>query len=608
MVRYNIFSETRARRPDFFAVWVAVLMAFPLAHASPPSPANADPDPAEAFVRKDVEPFRDDLAPQIRSVQKEYRVPGISLVVVNDREILWAEGFGYADKSRRRAATPATVYRAGSLAKPFTAIAVMQLADAGKIDLDRPLERYVPELAIRSRFATSEPFTVRNALSHHSGLPTDLNKGMWTNADFGTVVTNLADEYMAFPPKVVFSYSNVGYTLLGHAVQHVGRKAYADYMDEAVFRPLDMAHSGFVIRPAIEEKLSKGYNNGKAMDLLPIRDLPAIGLYTSASDLGKFMRAILATHNKGGGTVLSGKAFKQMFSPQNNDVELDLNIIMGLGWFLEDGRIAGASRVARHGGTTLAFNSEMILLPEQGLGVAVLANSHGSQHIVSQLAEAILARMLKGGHAPFSGRSLKTAVTAAKELPQIGDMSGSYATDMGLIAIKPEKEELCACLVDQKYDVIPYPDGWFGITKGAIPSLPSSLKPLGNMRFQTQLIDGREVVVAKNGDKKIVLGEKVAQKPIPQAWVERAGHYELMNPDDGFPLTEPQVRIRDGQLCMSYKMPLLSDKRIQVPLQPISDTEAIILGLGRMRGETLRAVTVDGEERLRYSGFVGRKR
>jgi hypothetical protein len=92
---------------------------------------------------------------------------------------------------------------------------------------------------------------------------------------------------------------------------------------------------------------------------------------------------------------------------------------------------------------------------------------------------------------------------------------------------------------------------------------------------------------------------------VPEVWRKRVGRYQLLNPDSGFPLTEPQVKLRDGQLCMSYKLPLLSPSTIQVPLQPISDTEAIILGLGRMRGETLRAITVDGQERLRYSGFEG---
>jgi hypothetical protein len=115
------------------------------------------------------------------------------------------------------------------------------------------------------------------------------------------------------------------------------------------------------------------------------------------------------------------------------------------------------------------------------------------------------------------------------------------------------------------------------------------------------------VVVAEKGERKVVIGEKVPPAPVPQVWLERVGRYEVLNPDESFPVTEPQLKLSNGHLCMSYRMPALSSKIIQVPLKPVSDTEAIILGLGRTRGETLRALDVDGEERLRYSGFVGRR-
>ena len=166
----------------------------------------------------------------------------------------------------------------------------------------------------------------------------------------------------------------------------------------------------------------------------------------------------------------------------------------------------------------------------------------------------------------------------------------NYATDFGLISIRPRDAKLCACIVEETFDLIPYPNGWFGVGRDAARSLSPSLRPLAEMRFQTQRIDGRDVVVAMKDGKKILLGEKIPPAPVPEVWRKRVGRYELLNPDTGFPLTEPQVKLRDGQLCMSYKLPLLSPNTIQVPLQPISDTEAIILGLGRMRGETLRAV------------------
>lgn len=565
-------------------------------------------DPGSTIVSDETAYIRNDLAPLIESAQKKYRVPGISLVLVRGGEILWTEGFGFADLSRRVPATPDTVYRAGSLAKPFTAMAVMQLAEQGAVDIDQPLKGYLSEFSIRSRFdTTAEPITIRSILCHHSGLPTDLNKGMWTEESYTQVAEQLQEEYAAFPPNLVFSYSNVGYTLLGHLVEKVGGVPYVDYMDTRIFKPWGMKRSGMGPRPSMEGLISKGYRNGEDRELLPIRDLPAHALYTSASDLGSFMQMILSGESGASKRILSRESFEEMFEPQNKDVPLDFNIVNGLGWFLEEDTIPGGGPVVRHGGTTLSFSSELVLLPEKGLGVAVLANGDGSRSIVSRLAEEILSRVLDEIPRPLSAGLFLDQIDKDLTTPEPAETAGNYATDFGLISIRPQDAKLCACIVEQTFDLIPYPSGWFGIGQGGTATLPSSFRPLAKMQFQTQEIDGREVVVAKSGDKKVVLGEKIPDGAVPEVWLNRVGTYEVMNQDKEFPVTEAELKLNNGQLCMTYKMPVLSSKRIQVPLKPISDSEAIILGLGRTRGETLRAVEVDGEERLRYSGFVGRK-
>ena len=559
-------------------------------------------------VGDEVRRIRDDLAPLIRSAQKRFKVPGISLVLVRGSDVLWAEGFGFANLDQRIPATPDTIYRAGSLAKPFTAMAVMQLAEKDEVDIDQPLNGYLTEFSIRSRFdTTAEPITIRSILSHHSGLPTDLNKGMWTEEPFTKVAQRLSEEYAAFPPNLVFSYSNVGFTLLGHLVEKVAEVPYADYMHNHIFRPWRMGSSSMGSRPGTEERIAKGYRNGEEQELLPIRDLPAVALYTSASDLGDFLQAVLSGAIGSSSSPLSREAFEEMLEPQNEDVPLDFNVLNGLGWFLEDGTISGGGGVVRHGGTTLCYSSELIMLPEKGLGIAVLANGDGSRSIVSRLAEEILSRVLDAIPTHLSADLFLEQIERDMSRPVPAETEGNYATDFGVISIRPKDAKLCACIVDETFDLIPYPNGWFGIGGDDAAALPPALKSMAKMRFHTEVIDGREVVVAKKGDKKVVVGEKIAPGPIPQVWLDRVGRYQLLNPDEDFPLTEPQLKLNNGQLCMSYRMPSLSSKIIQVPVKPISDTEAIILGLGRTRGETLRAIEVDGEEQLRYSGFVGKK-
>jgi CubicO group peptidase (beta-lactamase class C family) len=562
----------------------------------------------ETRVRDGVAGIRKDLAPLIRAVQKRFQIPGISAVLVRGNEVLWSEGFGLADVAKKRAATPDTLYRAGSLAKPLTAIAVMQLAEAGAIDIDQPLAGYLPEFSIRSRFdTTAEPITVRSVLSHHAGLPTDLNKGMWSEQPLTAVAAKLREEYAAFPPNLVFSYSNVGYTVLGHMVEKVSGLPYAQYMQSRVLVPLGMTRSAFQQNSATAEDIANGYRDGKAMTLLPMRDLPAAGLVTSAADLGRFMQAMLTGTGPDQAAFLGTGTLREILEPQNKDVALDLEVVVGLGWFLERDSIPGGGTAVRHGGTTLGFSSELILLPEKHLGVAVLANGDGSRDVAAQLAEEILARTLAVKPAPLAADRFVNRLAQKRKDYRPAELAGNYATDFGLISIRPKDAKLCACIVEETFDLIPYPNGWFGVDQTATRSMSPSLRPLADLRFQTQRIDGREVVVAMKGDKKILLGEKIPPTPVPEVWRKRVGHYRLLNPDPGFPLTEPQVKMRDGQLCMSYKLPRLSPMTIQVPLQPISDSEAIILGLGRMRGETLRAVVVDGEEHLRYSGFEGRQ-
>jgi CubicO group peptidase (beta-lactamase class C family) len=578
--------------------------------AAPREDPGSGKERNRAIVGSEVRAIRDALAPLVRAAQEKFRIPAVSLVLVRGERVLWAEGFGFADVRHRTPATPATLYRAGSLAKPITATAVMQLAEAGEIDIDQPLQGYLPEFSIRSRFdTTAEPITVRSLLCHHSGLPTDLNKGMWSEQPFTEVASWLGEEYAAFPPNLVFSYSNVGYTLLGHMVEEVSGVPYRDYMEREIFRPLGMVNSSMgPPQGEREEALAKGYRAGQEAELLPVRDLPALGLYTSAADLGAFLQTLLSAGKAGPRQFLLPGTLEEMFEPQNEHIALDLDVVNGLGWFMEANSIPGAGPVIRHGGTTLAFSSELILLPEEGLGAAVIANAEGSRSVVSRLAEEILTRVLATDAEPLSADLFIAELERGQASHKPAELAGNYATDFGLISIRPKDAKLCACIVDETFDLIPYPDGWFGVGRSALGSLPPSLRPLAKMRFQTQRIEGRDVVVAQKGEKRIVLGEKIPPGGVPEVWRERVGAYELLNPDEEFPLVEPELKMREGQLCMSYKLPRLSSKTIQVPLRPISDTEAIILGLGRTRGETLRAIEVNGEERLRYSGFEGRLR
>jgi CubicO group peptidase (beta-lactamase class C family) len=555
---------------------------------------------------------RKQTLPLIEKVKKKYKVNGLSIALVDRGELVWAEGFGYADLRRRKRATAETIYRIGSLSKPITATAVMQLAQQKLIDIDKPLKTYLPEFNVRSRFqATAEDVTIRNILSHHSGLPTDLRKGMWTDAPIESVAKQLHSEYLAYPPDMIFNYSNIGYTLLGHMLQKLSGAEFSSYMAEQLLQPMQMYSTGYRVREDMQSKLSRGYKGKRAVRLPNIRDLPAYSMYSNVLDLSRFMRAYLSEGVLDGEAVLNPETVNEIFTVQNMDVPLDMSIQNGLGWYVEYGSVKGAHRVVRHGGDTMLFCSEVMMLPDDGLGVVVLANTKGSGSVIRKLANRILKFALKqkqdsDPHHIAVNRSQPRNRTFAKVNPLVPE--GKYATALGVLEINPKTNRICLCDINRRFKLVAKPGGWYGVAKKSIGKrLPSGFDILPDIQISSRLVNKREVIVAKRNGREFLLGERVRDEAIPAKWKRRVGRYKVLNPDSGYEIRNTKVVIEHGMLSISYKIPKLSNKIISVPIRPISDTEAIVLGLGRMRGEVLQVVMVDGKECLRYSGYIVRK-
>ena len=555
---------------------------------------------------------RKQTLPLIEKVKKKYKVNGLSIALVDRGELVWAEGFGYADIRRRKKATAETIYRIGSVSKPITATAVMQLAQQKQIDIDKPLKTYLPEFNVRSRFqATAEDVTIRNILSHHSGLPTDLRKGMWTDTPIESVTKQLHSEFLAYPPDMIFNYSNIGYTLLGHMLQKLSGSEFSSYMAEHLLRPMQMHSTGYRVREDMQSKLSRGYKGKRAVRLPNIRDLPAYSMYSNVLDLSRFMRAYLSEGTLDGKAVLSPETVNEIFTVQNMDVPLDMSIQNGLGWYVEYGSVKGAHRVVRHGGDTMLFCSEVMMLPDDGLGVVVLANTKGSGSVIRKLANRILKFALKqkqdsDPHHIAVNRSQPRNRTFAKVNPLVPE--GKYATALGVLEINPKTNRICLCDINRRFRLVAKSGGWYGVAKKSIGKrLPSGFDILPDIQISSRLVNKREVIVAERNGREFLLGERVRDETIPAKWKRRVGRYKVLNPDSGYEIRNTKVVIEHGMLSISYKIPKLSNKIISVPIRPISDTEAIVLGLGRMRGEVLQVVMVDGKECLRYSGYIVRK-
>ncbi len=574
------------------------------------SGCTAAPPKPQTILPGDYEYTKKYASWLIRKEMKEEGVTGLSIALIDDQRVVWAEGFGKADATRKIPATPDTIYRVGSISKLFTATAVMQLAEQGKIDIDRPLQQALSGFSIQSRFPGGDPITPRHLLTHHSGIPSDYLKGMWTKTPipFTDVVSLLKEEYVAAPPNLVFSYSNIAFSLLGHAVQEASGQPFVTYMDQSLLQPLGMDHSTFSPGPNEAPHLSKGYRKGKEAEEAPLRDLPAGGLHSTVIDLGRFIQMILANGRAGERPILKTETLAEMLRPQNADLPLDMGFHVGLGWMLGgfgDIDLQNAGTVAHHSGGTLYFHSQLIVLPEHKLGVVVLSNSTTASPAVHRVATETIKMALEtkaGIRQPPPEKPVWNDIPLPKTT--IEAFEGGYASPFGYIRIFSKGSGLRAETLGKTFHLIPHADGLLGVRYKLLGLIPISLGPLDSVGLSRHTLSSREVLAARIGNREMLVGEKIKPAPIPEPWRRRVGSYDIVNPGEDTVLVEKiGLKEEKGVLLIEYALPFFSEAVLRMPLAPLSDTEAVFDGLGRGMGETIRTATVDGEEVLSYSGY-----
>src|SRR5258706_61147 len=303
------------------------------------------------------------------SVMQQH-IPGVALTVVHGDRPVWTKAYGYADVSTKTAATPQTLYRIGSVTKTFTALAILQLHEGGKLRLDDRVGDHVTTTTIHTRDIGLLDVTIRELLTHSSGLQRDLPGTWWTQPSFPA---QWPDDFSAtYPSSTEWKYSNVGYALLGEVIAAASGESWARYVERRIFGPLAMGNTE-AMPPRDEARLATGYSRptpGEPHVPAPRMDhgivSPAGSIASTIEDLGRY----LAFHMGSGSSVLGGKGLREMHRPQ---WLLDnWQIAWGLGMRVR--RVDGRVRVG-HPGTAPGFTALIEFIPSLQLGVAVLTNS-----------------------------------------------------------------------------------------------------------------------------------------------------------------------------------------------------------------------------------------
>ncbi|QSA98283.1 serine hydrolase [Methylococcus sp. EFPC2] len=586
------------RRTSLFAA-LALVASGACAAAAPPS----------ASVRADYSQLIQNVSQLAEKEMAAHDVVGLSIALVDDQRVVWARGFGHADKSKGLPATPETLFRLGSMTELFTAAAAMQLAEQGKLDIDRPLQRYLPELSVRSRYAGPVVITPRNLMNHHSGLPRDYLQGLWTpNSNPDSLIRAIRGIELVAPPDRVFSYSNLGVSLLGNVIERLAQTPYAAHLEQRLLQPLGMTRSSLAAAPVSHPLMSRSYRKGEETADPALRDIPAGGLVSSATEMSRFLSMVFAGGRVGDTRILRPETLDAMFSPQNQGVELDRSLRIGLGWMLSgtgDIDLRGAGTVAHHAGDTVSFHSQLVALPEHKLGVVVLANSNSARGTVNKLATETLAQALeiKAGIRQPVAEPVELARTPLSPADRQA-YAGYYTTQMGPVRVYADGDQLQAEALGRTFRLVPRTDGRLALKYRLLGLIPFKLDALDAIGFSLDHVAGRDILIAHRNGQELMLGEKIEPVPLPAAWLVRQGDYVPSDTARDGPLVRSvHAGFENGMGFLEVRLVQQPDRPLRLAIKPVSDTEALVLGAWNDMGETLRAErSANGAEFLEFSG------
>jgi CubicO group peptidase (beta-lactamase class C family) len=313
---------------------------------------------------------------------KRLNVPGAVVAIVEGNQIVHQRGFGQA-RQGGTSPSPQTPFFVGSVTKSFTALAVMQLVEAGKVDLDAPVQRYLPWFRVADAQASAQ-MTVRQLLNQTSGLSTV--SGWAPLADFDKSpgagerqARALATLQLTRPVGSAFAYSNMNYNLLGLIVEAISGESYAAYVQTHIFGPLDMRHSYTTRSEAAQNGLALGHRYWFAYPVatpdlpLPRGSLPSGQLISSTEDMSHYLIAQLNEGCYGGVQILSPAGIAQMHRPAAEFTMMGVSLGQyGMGWFIND---RDQVRIVWHSGVVPDFFAYMAILPGQKKGLVLLMNA-----------------------------------------------------------------------------------------------------------------------------------------------------------------------------------------------------------------------------------------
>ncbi|MBA4123605.1 MAG: serine hydrolase [Acidobacteria bacterium] len=447
----------------------------------------------DAFIRRELE---------------DKNLPGMAIALVEDQQIVWQQGYGFSDPKAKTPINADTVFRVGSVSKLFTDIAVMQQVERGKIDLDAPVTNYLSDFQPRNSFG--KPVTLRQLMSHRAGLVREPPVGSYfdsSNPTLGETIKSLNQTALVYAPETRTKYSNAGIAAVGYVLEKTQKQPFADYLKRSLLEPLGMKQSGFKPTAEITKNLARARMwtvFGKTFDA-PVFELgiaPAGSMYTTTGDLARFASALFAADNNSPGSILKKATLEQMWMLQFAAPNQKSGF--GLGFSLSE--LEGHRKVG-HGGAIYGFSTQLSVLPDDKLGVIIVATEDFSNGVTSRIADVALQAML----AERENKSIpQPEITAPIDSNFAKKTAGRYASG------------------DKAIDLIER-GGNLSILNGGFQARLRSLG--GALVVDDKFAFGTRVVPSSDGNS-ITVGNEIFKRdsngkpaPVPDKWRALVGEY-----------------------------------------------------------------------------------
>ena len=384
----------------------------------PAVPVRAAGAATPAMTSQDLNAFFGGLMPY--AIHRD-DIAGAVVVVVKDGKVIFSQGYGYADLAKRTPVIPdLTMFRPGSVSKLFTWTAVMQLVQAGKINLDTDVNQYI-DFKIPEKFG--KPITMRNLMTHTPG---------WEDVAGDLILQKSSQlypirEYLIkkmpnaiYPPGTVIAYSNYGATLAGYIVQRVSGVPFDQYVADHIFKPLRMAHSTFVqpLPASLAPDMAQGYRQASSDKPIPfeiVEPAPAGSSSATGSDMTHFMLAYLNGGTYNGYQLLKPATISEMWTRQIEPAPgTNLNGF-DLGFYQES---RNGQTVVSHAGDLEGFHSDLHLLPADHVGIFFAFNSAGKAGAVEGVRTQLFRTFLDRYY-PYTAKVEPTVATAKADAARV---------------------------------------------------------------------------------------------------------------------------------------------------------------------------------------------